>query len=95
MSIFLNYTKVEADKGLINSRHFMPELLSDEDKKNGILVEFIPEPLQNGKDYKLYCKPSTGELYYEYADTLTQPEVEELKAQNANIIFALVSNGLM
>lgn len=95
MSIFLKYTKVEDDKGLISSKHFMPELLSEEDKKNGILVEVIPEPTQNGKEYKLYCTLSTGELYYEYVDPLPQPEIEQIKAQNAAMLLALVNGGLM
>ncbi len=77
--ILVYYEKVGEDKGRYTGRHNEPNTLPSEEITKGILVDFIAEPENNGKAATLYCKPSTGELYYEYTDPLPQPEIEQLK----------------
>ena len=93
--ILVYYERVGEDSGKYVGHHNQPEALPSEVIAKGILVDFIPEPESNGKVATLYCKPSTGELYYEYTDPLPQPEIEQLKAQNAAMLLALVNGGLM
>lgn len=46
--------------------------------KEGILVEFIPEPIQQeGKEAILYVNITTKELYYQYVDLPKSEEPQE------------------
>jgi hypothetical protein len=65
--IFIQFGNVFNGKTLVGPIHFEPHVLSDEDKKNGILVESIAEEPQPefGKNQVLYVDPNTGETWYE------------------------------
>lgn len=101
------YIVINRQNNEVLTRHYMPfdekyglgkteeELLQD-----GILVEDIPEPEQiSGKTPVL--KYNGAELYYDYEsrplslEEQTRQEIESLKAQNAQMLFALVEGGLL
>ena len=66
--------------------------------RGGMLVDDIPTPENTEtKDFALYVNLDTETLYYIYTDKIkTQFEINnELQSQNAQIILALVTGGLM
>lgn len=88
----IHYQPFDSEKGL---RKTEEELL-----QAGILVEALPEPEQIiGKSAALRYDGTN--LYYEYVDVpltqeeQTKQEIETLKAQNAQMLFALVQGGLI
>lgn len=69
---------------IIERYHNYPEMLSNEQKIGGILVDSIPEPIEMvGKVANLLRNADSLELYYEYVDRpLTQEEENtQLKQQ--------------
>lgn len=97
------YIKIDSTTNEVNFQHFMPfdevnglHKTEEELLQEGYLVDSIPEPEQiNGKVAKL--KYDGSNLYYEYVDAPLTPEqeIEALKAQNAQMLFALVQGGLL
>lgn len=79
MSKVLFYELVSEDKGRITATHNKPELLNEEEKADGLMVDIVPEPLENGMAATLYCKPSTGELHYEYTEKQATSSEESLR----------------
>ncbi|MDX5982276.1 hypothetical protein SIL77_13510 [Exiguobacterium profundum] len=93
MSKLLSYDLVSESKARITSIHYKPELLSEEEVSNGILVDFLPSAVENGKNAVLYYDLSTKELFYEYEEKQALPEQEELaklKAENQALNTAVV-----
>ena len=98
--MFIRYDQVTNRVTFI---HMMPEVMSDEDKIGGIIVNSeIPQPsIPEGKDAVLYFNPTTLEFYYQYVDRPLAPEeiitknIADLQAQNAQMLLALVTGGLM
>jgi hypothetical protein len=92
--IFIQFGNVVNGKTLVGPIHFEPQVLSDEDKKNGILVESIAEEPQPefGKNQVLYVDPNTGETWYEAEDRpLNMHEEIAVLRQNsktANEVYA-------
>lgn len=96
---FVKYNPESDTRGKVTFIHYNPVLLSDQEKLTGIMLESsIPQAeVQAGKIAILYINPETNELWYEYEDRPLSPEEEitSLKAQNAQIVLALVMNDLM
>lgn len=65
--------------------HYQPELLTDEQKKGGIVIDAaIPTPdIKPGKAAKLFYDPAAKTLYHQYFDVplTTEEELAQLKAQ--------------
>lgn len=91
MAKLLFYELVGDDKGKITTVHNEPETLKPEQTAKGILVDYLPEPENNGKVANMYCRPSTGEVWYEYIDMPIPPEVEQLKQRTADLEMAIAS----
>lgn len=72
MKYLYNIEKVDNTKSIIHGIYNDSSLLnkSDEElKKDGILVEDMPEPKDKpGYFYQLCVNPSTEELFYEYTE---------------------------
>lgn len=100
------FVKINVDN-TIASIHYQPfnekyglGMTEDELRLEGILVDSIPEPEQlEGKVPIL--KYNGTNLFYEYENVTLSPEeqtkqeIELLKSQNAQMLFALVQGGLM
>lgn len=64
--VYIEYELVAEDKGRVMFRMYKPELLPEERKQSGLLVESLPEP-EDGKGIaSLFVNPATIELWYEY-----------------------------
>lgn len=86
---FIHYDPFSVKHGLNKTQ---TELESE-----GYLVDSIPSPTeQTGKIPALYYTVGSG-FWYEYVDApLTErEEIQSLKEQNAEMLLALVSNGLL
>lgn len=62
--------------------HNQPDMLSEEERANGIMVEAIPEPEQiKGKQGVLMYNPNNNSVYVEYVDRplTTEEQMQELK----------------
>jgi hypothetical protein len=97
--IFLTHDNASTTKAKVIIIHNFPDMLSEEMLNSGILVDSIvtePKP-QFGKTAELYVNPTTKETWYEFINRpLTDSEtIQELKSQNAQMILALVNNGLI
>lgn len=88
-------------------RHFKPfdevyglGKTESELQATGVLVEQIPE-LEVDPSKVAYLKYDGTNLYYEYKDApiviseQANKDLDELKSQNAQMLFALVQGGLM
>lgn len=103
--ILLIGEKVSNDKVKVTTIHYQPNTLSDEVINSGYLVTYVPDPKYvEGKYAVTYYNPEIKEVFYEYEDRPLTPEekakqslkeVKSLKSQNAEIILALTSGGLM
>lgn len=85
--VYIEYEIQENGKAMVTFQHHKPELLTDEQKANGMLVEAIPEASQEDPTVNpvLYVNPETGKLWYEYVlRPLTDVErISVLEAENA------------
>jgi hypothetical protein len=63
--------------------HFMPDILSDEEKKDGILIDEIPKAEEiKGKSAHLLVNTETLEMWYEYEDvSKTREQIWETKLE--------------
>ena len=53
----------------VNFIHYMPDMLSDEEKLTGILVDgFNEPPSQDGKYIEYYYDNNSGQVVYKYKD---------------------------
>lgn len=69
MSVFLFLEKETEQKAKIMCVHNFPEQLSEEEKKNGVLVDSYKEPTpQKGKSALPYWDYETQEVFFEYVD---------------------------
>lgn len=86
---FIHYQPFDSENGLGKTQ----EQLNQE----GILIDEMPQPIDNGKIPLMYYNPMTKTIFYEYIDKpKTQEDIyKELQAQNAQILLALVNGGLM
>lgn len=68
------------------------ELLSE-----GLLVESIPEPDENGKGYILKYNPDDKSFYYEYYDLplTTEEQIQQLLDANAELTYQLMVKGVL
>lgn len=89
--IALFISPINETKAIVTGIHYMPEMLAEEEKANGILVDSIPEPeslqLANNKMPIHYINPQMKEQWYEYVDRplTTEEEIEKLKQENATM----------
>lgn len=96
--IFVRYNKTATTITKVETVHYKPDILSEEDLATGILVDAIPTPDKiSNKAAVLMIDPITKELSYSYVDIpLTlEKQIDILKSQNAQMILSLVNGGLM
>ncbi|WP_427110454.1 hypothetical protein [Lysinibacillus xylanilyticus] len=75
--LFLEKTN-EPNIQCITSFHYMPEMLSEEELKLGILVDEVPEAEYiPGKRAELFYNIDTQELFYKYVDEVLPPTSPE------------------
>ncbi|MFJ7921485.1 hypothetical protein ACIQ6U_17205 [Lysinibacillus fusiformis] len=80
--LFLAVTE-EPNKKRAVSEHYMPELLTPEEKALGILVDSIPQPERfPNKRAELFYNTDTQELFYEYFEMEPMPPTPEQIMQN-------------
>jgi len=69
MPVAIRTREVEEGKHRIVSYHNSPEKLSDEEKKNSIIVEQLPEKESKpGKVAEMFYNPENGEVWTEYKE---------------------------
>jgi hypothetical protein len=67
--IYIGYQKITEERAIITTKHFKPELLSEDDIKNGVLVPSLPEEIYvEGKSPMYFINPLTSEVWIEYVD---------------------------
>lgn len=101
--VYIEFESVAKDKGRVMFQMFKPELLSEERKQSGILVESLPV-VEEGKGVpSLYVNPKTQELWYEYepvpeapiypltSEGEMQKQIDDLKL----LIAELVTGGVV
>lgn len=83
--VALFYVVEDQSRAMVYQIHFQPDLLTEYEKENSILVEDIPvlEP-QEGKDSVLYINLESKEIWYEFKDRPITPE-EQLKLENEKL----------
>ena len=80
----------------ITMYHKNPDVLSDEDKAGGILVDNIPEVEQiSGKSGVLMYQEPTNTVYVEYEDRPLREEEKMTKMQNDMDYLILKAEGLI
>ncbi|MEG6521185.1 hypothetical protein [Desulfotomaculum sp. 1211_IL3151] len=94
--IFIRYELEKENKAKVSFVHFKPEMLKEEEKHDGIMLDSdnVPEP-ENVK-YKmpvLYINPETGELWHEYID-VEPTDIEKLQQENIILGQQLVEKKL-
>ncbi|HGE7925868.1 TPA: hypothetical protein ACYOFI_002886 [Clostridioides difficile] len=75
--------------------HYKPTLLSEEDLKNGILIEKLPvQQYVENKEAKLFINIDTKEVFYRYTDIKSSIEdkVNSTEQTIADLTFQLMSN---
>ncbi|WP_283591348.1 hypothetical protein [Clostridium butanoliproducens] len=83
----LFYTKINDKIGRITTVHNFPETISEEELKQGIVVDNYHEPKEDGKFTIGYINLETKEIYFEYEDIpkaqedLQQEKIKELEQQ--------------
>ncbi|HBG4985560.1 TPA: hypothetical protein KQF63_004054 [Clostridioides difficile] len=78
--------------------HYEPNLLSEENLKQGILVEELPTPkYTENKETKLFINIDTKEVFYRYTDIKSSIEdkVNSTEQTIADLTFQLMSNGVI
>ena len=75
--IYLFTEPVSPTKAKVGVIHYRPDLLNEEQKARAIVVDSVPEAVQQkGKSAQLYINPQTKEMWFEYTDRpLTQEEL--------------------
>lgn len=69
MSVFLFLEKETEQKARIMCVHNFPDMLSEKEKQNGVLVDLYNEPEhQEGKIALPYWNYETKEVFFEYVD---------------------------
>ncbi len=79
--LLLRTQKITEEKHLVVVIDYRPDLLTEEQKEGGYLVEDVPNPdIIVGKVSELYYNPKTKEIWYEYFDRpLTVEEIANQK----------------
>ena len=73
MSVFLFLEKETEQKARIMCVHNFPNMLSEEEKQNGVLVDSYNEPVpQKGKSALPYWDYETQEVFFEFVDAKTE-----------------------
>lgn len=78
--------------------HYEPNLLSEEELKNGILIEKLPvQQYVENKEAKLFINIDTKEVFYRYTDIKSSIEdkVNSTEQTIADLTFQLMSNGVI
>ncbi|ENY9964154.1 hypothetical protein OKS14_18520 [Clostridioides difficile] len=78
--------------------HYKPTLLSEEDLKNGILIEELPvQQYVENKEAKLFINIDTKEVFYRYTDNKSSLEdkVNSTEQTIADLTFQLMANGVI
>ncbi|EGT4836324.1 hypothetical protein QVB34_15880 [Clostridioides difficile] len=78
--------------------HYEPSLLSDEDLKQGILVESLSiQKYTENKEAKLFINIDTKEVFYRYTDIKSSIEdkVNSTEQTIADLTFQLMNNGVI
>lgn len=78
--------------------HYKPTLLSEEDLKEGILVEELPtQKHSENKEAKLFINIDTKEVFYRYTEIKSSIEdkVNSTEQTIADLTFQLMSNGVI
>lgn len=79
----LFYTKVNDKIGRITTVHNFPETISEEELKQGIVVDDYQEPKECGKFTIGYINLETKEIYFEYEDVpKTQEDLQQEKLED-------------
>lgn len=93
--MFICGERLAEDRLQVSTRHYMPELLTQDKLDTGYLVENIPEPsIIIGKEATLYFNPQTQELWYEYIDRpLTDAEELVKQVNDLNLAIAAIIGG--
>ncbi|ERM40630.1 hypothetical protein QUO_4023, partial [Clostridioides difficile P64] len=74
--------------------HYKPTLLSEEELKNGILIEKLPvQQYVENKEAKLFINIDTKEVFYRYTDIKSSIEdkVNSTEQTIADLTFQLMS----
>lgn len=81
MSVYIEYNTISATKAEVTLRHYMPELLTDDQKEAGLLVDDVPdEPqVEDGKISVLYVNPQNKTMWWETKDKPLTPEEQKVK----------------
>ena len=77
---------------------YKPTLLSEEELKNGILIEKLPvQQYVENKEAKLFINIDTKEVFYRYTDIKSSIEdkVNSTEQTIADLTFQLMSNGVI
>lgn len=78
--------------------HYKPILLSDEDLKQGILIESLPtQKYVENKEAKLFINIDTKKVFYRYTDIKSSIEdkINSTEQTIADLTFQLMSNGVI
>lgn len=100
--ILLYVDKITEEKCRVLGVNYFPyevnRRVPDSVIENNILVDNVLNPVEKvGKDAIHYINPQTLEQWYEYVDRPLsyEEQIQELKAQNAQMLLALVQGGLI
>jgi hypothetical protein len=98
MPILYFGNKISDTKMEVITKHYMPDMLTNEEKVGGILVdEELPKPEpQDGKRPVLYINPQTKEQWYEFVDVVggnthltTEQRIAQLEKEKSNLQQAI------
>lgn len=79
MSAFLFLEKIDEQTAKVVGIHNFPDMLTEEDKQGGVLVEAYNEPpMQEGKIVLPYWNYKTNEVFFELVD-IPISETEQLR----------------
>lgn len=70
--------------------HNFPDMLTEEEKSKGLLVEQIPVAEQNGKAAQLFINTDTREMHYEYYD-MPKTQEQNIEARVAALEVAMAN----
>lgn len=90
MAVILFVKPIDKTKAQILNIHYKPELLTEEQKSNGIMVDNYsrPEPMPH-KNAVQYINPLTKEIWTEYFDREpTQEEIIQELVEKVNLILS-------
>ncbi|AUN10688.1 hypothetical protein [Clostridium botulinum] len=81
--VFLKLGKTDNKKAKVVLIHYIPEQLSEDDKKDGILLKEYNEPHKDGKITIPYWNYESSSLEFEYKDVPKYDEELEQQKQQA------------